>query len=658
MIQTAYVCAECGARADHAGTCPADGQALRETTDPMLGSELGRYRLARVLGEGGMGTVYLGVQPAIGSRVAVKVLSDACASEPDLVERFFAEAKAVNLIRHENIVNVLDMARLPNNRPYIVMEFVGGRTLAAVLAEGRPALGGVVQVMDEVLSALGAAHAIGIIHRDLKPENILITAEGHAKVLDFGVAKLAPGLQHDRSPRTQTGALLGTPAYMAPEQISGNGTIDARADLYAAGIVLFEAVCGVAPFRGEMLFDLMRAHVEQPPPRPRDLRPDLSPAFEAVILTALAKDPAARFPTAAAMAHALLEAGTALPVDQRQALSLRAGKPIPRGSEATLLRPIDRSATIPASDANRREALIDRSATVPATPRPKRRKQRRWVLLASALIGAAIAVVAVLVNHHPTTVATTVATVASADAGPTPAAPPAPTTTPHEPPEPAGPPAPITPREPPAPTPARAPHEPARQTSQPPEPATPPPAVVTPPEPAVVQTPDSLAQPADYNPAKFDPVAYLPRAYALARKLMPDATLISFEFDPVFADGHVELTSGRDHEYRFRSPSRSKRPADRPSNVKVTLPCIVHIEVTPTELTAMTRTSDTCDERLVRHPHCTFAQLMTRAKDDRLISGNMVVRIGWLFDEKWFFDSDPDTLGKGGGVTSLADQCP
>ena len=312
----AFVCHQCGQRYAAAGYCPHDGDRLVDTDDPLLGTEVGRYRLARLLGEGGMGRVYLAVQPAIGSRVAIKILSDQCARNPELLERFFAEARAVNLIRHESIVSVIDMAQLPDGRPFIVMEYVEGQTLAAIVGAGPVPLGGLVQVMSEVLSALSAAHAIGIVHRDLKPDNILVTVEGHAKVLDFGIAKLAPELHQQLSPRTRTGALLGTPQYMAPEQISGSGGVDPRTDLYAAGVVLYELATGRQPFAGETLFDLMRAHLEQPPRPPRALRPELPPAFEHVILTALAKQPDDRFPSAAVMSHALHLAAAALPADQ------------------------------------------------------------------------------------------------------------------------------------------------------------------------------------------------------------------------------------------------------------------------------------------------------------------------------------------------------
>src|SRR5262249_20019823 len=204
-----FVCPACGQRYERPGYGAPAGQPLAETADELLGSVIDRYRLARLLGEGGMGRVYLAVQPAIGSRVAIKILSDECRKTPELLERFFAEARAVNLIRHENITAVFDLSMLPDGRPFIVMEFVDGATLRDISRGRLAALGGIAQVMGETLSALSAAHEIGIVHRDLKPDNIIVTVEGHAKVLDFGIAKLAPGMQNI-GPQTKTGAILGT----------------------------------------------------------------------------------------------------------------------------------------------------------------------------------------------------------------------------------------------------------------------------------------------------------------------------------------------------------------------------------------------------------------------------------------------------------------
>jgi serine/threonine protein kinase len=257
----------------------------------------------RVVGEGGMGVVYAAVHPASGSRVAIKLITEKFAQDKDLVGRFFAEARAVNLIRHENIVNIVDLVELPDGRPFIVMELITGRTLRQ-LALGQSPMGGIVQVMVEVLAGLAAAHAIGIVHRDLKPDNILVTASGHAKLLDFGIAKLSQPLSNAAHLRTATGIVLGTPEYMAPEMVVGDA-VDGRADLYAIGLILYELLTGRRPFMGGTDFDVMRAHVEAPVTPPRQLRPEIPEALAAIVLRALAKRPAERYDSATAMAKAL-----------------------------------------------------------------------------------------------------------------------------------------------------------------------------------------------------------------------------------------------------------------------------------------------------------------------------------------------------------------
>jgi hypothetical protein len=249
-----------------------------------------------------MGCVYLGVDEERAARVAIKVLSK---QTDESMQRFRAEARAVSLISHFNIVNLVDVAELPDGRPYMVMELVEGQSLRD--AAPGASIETIVRVCSEVLSALEAAHAIGIVHRDLKPDNIMVTRAGHAKVLDFGVAKLAPGVGGGHTPRTAEGLTMGTPAYMAPEQVIG-GTVDARTDVYTMGVVLFEALTGRRPFSAGSDVEVMRAHRDKQPPRPRTLAPKIPTAVEDVILRALAKDPAKRFQSARAMASALLDA--------------------------------------------------------------------------------------------------------------------------------------------------------------------------------------------------------------------------------------------------------------------------------------------------------------------------------------------------------------
>ena len=620
-----WVCGECGERFERGGYCPRDGKPIAATEDALVGAELGRYRIVRMLAEGGMGRVYLGVQPAIGSRVAIKVLGDTASSE--LLERFFAEARAVNLIRHENIVSVIDMAKLDDGRPYIMMEYIDGHTLAALVRNQLAPLGGIVQVMIEVLSALAAAHAIGIVHRDLKPDNVLVTGEGHAKVLDFGIAKLLPGISQQLSPRTRTGALLGTPAYMAPEQISGSGQIDVRTDIYAAGIVLYEAVTGRVPFAGETLFDLMRMHLEATPQPPRALRPDLPPSLEDVILQALAKDPEGRFQTAAAMAQALQHASAELPPDAWRSLSRRGAIMTgPPSGQRTPQHPTTRAAPTPHHDVTRAE--------------PRQRPRWPWIVAIAGTAAVAVVATWIAVGRSSSSavapaadaaggVASTAADAASATVDGT------------------------APKHDAAAAIAAGSATPAAPPPRAPR-AAPPPAPAAPA--ATAATPKQIIVKADYDPKNFDPVRYLPRALALARHMYPDAKLTRFDFEPVFSDGRVDLTMpGDDRSFWYRSEAASKRPAGVPPNVPVERPCMIYVELHARHVVVRIVDNDECDDKLVRDPKCSLASVWKQA----LAMGvppQHVAKIGWLFDEKWFFDSDLDNSGRG-ETTSLPDKC-
>ncbi len=307
-----HVCPECGETGER-GACTRDGATRAPIgADGLLGERIGSWRVASLLGAGGMGRVYKAVQPEIGARVAIKVLKREAAADPDLVERFFNEARAVNVIRHDSIVDVIDLGRLPDGAPYIVMEFLEGASLNALLRRpGRLPLGTFARWMAEALDALAAAHAKDIVHRDLKPDNVFVSPTGRVTVLDFGIAKLG-GLAGLVAGTTQTGSLLGTPAYMAPEQARSQ-PVDPRADLYAMGVILFEGATGQQPFTAASLYELLDLHVKTAPPSPRALEPTLPEAVEAVILRALAKDPADRFASALAMKTALLAAIEDLP---------------------------------------------------------------------------------------------------------------------------------------------------------------------------------------------------------------------------------------------------------------------------------------------------------------------------------------------------------
>lgn len=324
-----FVCPECGQCFQAPGQCPSDGSPLSDNlTEPLLGQMVGSYRIAALLGVGGMGRVYKGVHPQIGSRVAIKVLSMECAHHPALVQRFFAEARSVNVIRHESIVNIVDLSTLSDGRPYIVMEYLDGQSLSEVIQERSPLpVGGVLSLMFEVLDALAAAHQAGIVHRDLKPDNIFVTAQGRPKVLDFGIAKLRPELGAG-SDATRTGSILGTPHYMSPEQAQGLH-IDHRSDIYALGIILFELLTGSRPFEAPTLYSLLDMHVKQPPPPPTSVRQDLLPMFDQVVFRALAKRPEQRYQSAAEMKQALELAAQSIPPGSWGSLGARSGGRLP-----------------------------------------------------------------------------------------------------------------------------------------------------------------------------------------------------------------------------------------------------------------------------------------------------------------------------------------
>jgi predicted Ser/Thr protein kinase len=272
--------------------------------DPLISTTLERFTIDRVLGEGGMGRVYAGRELATGREVAIKVISQEHAGDPELISRFYAEANAASRIRHPNIVETLALAYVADGRPAIVMELVEGNTLRETLAGGLIPLDDVIEIATQVLDAVGAAHDAGIIHRDLKPDNIVIGPTGRVKVLDFGIAKLATTEPGQAAPRTRTGMLMGTPEYMAPEQITG-GLIDARTDLYAVGVIMYEMLTGQRPFAGDNQFAVLRAHVDTPPPSPLLLRADLPEALARMPIQAMAKSPTQRYASARAMSAAL-----------------------------------------------------------------------------------------------------------------------------------------------------------------------------------------------------------------------------------------------------------------------------------------------------------------------------------------------------------------
>ncbi len=269
----------------------------------LVGKSIGNYVVQKHLGSGGMGTVYLCEHPLLRRKAALKVLHEDMADKPEVVDRFFHEAKAATEIGHPNIVDVLDFGRVPGeggkDLVYLLMEFLKGESLGARSERQRLTIPEIQYVMAQCCDALATSHKKGIIHRDLKPENIYVVHKGDdplfVKVLDFGIAKLVddPTQQY----HTRTGIILGTPWYMSPEQCAGTGQIDARSDVYSLGVVLYELLVGRVPFDNKGWGDVIIAHLTKEPPAPRSLRPDLPPEWEALVLHALEKDREQRIQT-------------------------------------------------------------------------------------------------------------------------------------------------------------------------------------------------------------------------------------------------------------------------------------------------------------------------------------------------------------------------
>ncbi|HEX7838350.1 MAG TPA: serine/threonine-protein kinase, partial [Kofleriaceae bacterium] len=278
---------------------------------------IGNYILRDKLGEGGMGQVYLGEHPLIGHRVAVKVLHPECAADPETVQRFFQEAKAANDIRHENIVDIIDYGTLEGQAPselpivYLMMELLDGESLAKRIERGGFTTAEIIHIFAQCCSALAASHRKGIIHRDLKPDNIFLVHRGDdarfVKVLDFGIAKLI-GPSTTASGKTRQGVVLGTPAYMSPEQCEGLGQIDGRSDVYSLGVVMYECLTGRVPFSGG-IGEVVTSHLTRPPILPSAIVPLVDRALEAVVMRSMQKDPGRRFQTMDEMGEALAAIG-------------------------------------------------------------------------------------------------------------------------------------------------------------------------------------------------------------------------------------------------------------------------------------------------------------------------------------------------------------
>jgi serine/threonine-protein kinase len=340
----------------------------------------GKYEIEERIGAGSMGIVYRARHVTLDKVVAVKTLRRSLASDPAISQRFQREARAASRLDHPCSVHVLDYGREDDGTVYIVMEFIDGIDLFDLTLENRPLPPErVVSLVTQTLSALAAAHDVGVLHRDLKPENIkLVTARAddgelqeQVKVCDFGVAQIVDHNVQTSRRLTAAGFIVGTPDYMSPEQARGQ-KLDARSDLYSAGVIMFQLLTGRLPFEADTPIDIAMKQVTEAPPRPRDLYDGVDPALEAICLRAMRKTPGERYANAREMMIALREALVSAPREPANAASSH-----------------DRASTIGATPNERASASLELPAPLvlqllppPRSPRPSRRGARAMLLLA------------------------------------------------------------------------------------------------------------------------------------------------------------------------------------------------------------------------------------------------------------------------------------
>jgi eukaryotic-like serine/threonine-protein kinase len=329
----------------------ADSPKPRYNQGMNVGSQIGQYRLLRKLGEGGMGLVFLGEHVLLGRRAAIKTLHPSGSLYPEVVHRFFNEARAASAISDPGVIQVFDFGYDADGTGYIVMELLEGESLAARVARrGKLPAPEALRIARQVASSLAVVHDGGVVHRDLKPENLFVVRDDQVaggertKVLDFGICKLSG---EPDTVITQLGTAIGTPRYMSPEQCRGVGEIDHRADIYALGCVLFHMLTGRDPFEADAFGDLVVAHLREDPPAPSTYVTGLPFELDVIVLRCLAKAPEARYQTMDELQAAIsavigtVEAATIEPVaassaesmvawpDRSSQISGQASEPVP-----------------------------------------------------------------------------------------------------------------------------------------------------------------------------------------------------------------------------------------------------------------------------------------------------------------------------------------
>jgi serine/threonine-protein kinase len=368
-----------------------------------VGQIIGEYRVEGKLGEGAFGAVYRAVHPLIGKAAAIKVLHRQYSSNPQMVSRFVAEARAVNQIRHRNIIDIFSFGALADGRQYYVMELLEGKTLDRYLDEEGPLTPEVaLPLLRQIARALDAAHAAGIVHRDLKPENIFLAFDEEQgifpKLLDFGIAKLmAPpdsgtdltqggGAQHQGA-KTRTGTPMGTPYYMSPEQCRGRN-VDHRTDIYSFGVLTHRMLTGVLPFDGEDVVDLLLKHATQPPPRMSAVLSSVPPQLDTPVLQMMEKDPSNRPVSLLAAIEALTQAAQRVGLTIPGAASLRNGPQGPNSGPQPISTPVPAGPTSGKLDPTTAlAATLVPDTSAPSAPAPVDGRRR---VVAAALAVAAL----------------------------------------------------------------------------------------------------------------------------------------------------------------------------------------------------------------------------------------------------------------------------
>jgi serine/threonine-protein kinase len=413
-------CPTCRTRyPDDSKVCSADGttllpdEAVPGDGDLAPGLTVGEYRVEGKLGEGGFGAVYRAVHPLIGKMAAIKVLHKQFSSNPQMVSRFIAEARAVNQIHNRNIIDIFSFGALEDGRQYYVMELLDGSTLDAYLKQrGRLSPEEAMPILRGIARALDAAHATGIAHRDLKPENVFLVFEDDGvvfpKLLDFGIAKLLG--ESISAHKTRTGTPMGTPHYMSPEQCRGRN-VDHRTDLYSFGVLLFEALTGKVPFDGEDVMEILMKHTTAPAPLPSQVCPALPAALDAPMVAFLDKDPEKRPASLGvgldALAQAAADAGFDVKVSVRKpGDAARTSGPQVRVGNAT---PAELGALVEARTMVQPEAAKTILAAE-SLPKPAAGRTMMYGVMAAVGLAAAMGGVAVLRPRGPPAVAQAVVT--------------------------------------------------------------------------------------------------------------------------------------------------------------------------------------------------------------------------------------------------------